>query len=812
MAAETASSTAAASGTQGNAQLETGRVYAGTITATYMGGKTCDVKVDATSTIVTNCIYAAGGLFSTLLGFKSSYTPTLNTRVVLVFGNPLSYIVTAISGEFPDQAANRITSSPEFFTGDFPHLCPEGGTRNAGHTHPCDFLEGEFEIANGIGVAIQFLTLMAKLSAGDRAKVEVHVLNEMVRIISETFRHHSAFGDFKIYNDGRLNVRWDGTSYEHESYGQKKERDPKLTGKTGAVDFEGVDGILDTGRWRFSQYVGFLGDFIHTFITDPCEGLGKIGELSTEAMRSGKARFHVGNDGSVLVQSVADIAIERVCRIVVPMELKREDDPKGNLAKDLAALETTFLKFWDYGADLKDAYKTCYQLREYARWLSGFHAFARFHQLDKDWKVPTEAETPEPAWSNKETDREGVGIVKYKAVYACIRIMRDGSIVTMDGTGSAVVLSAGNVQVSAARHLTLEAAGDIRMIAGQNIYIGARRNIELAAAVGGLVMKCRTSLRALCEWGSIWFKSDAVDPSTDAPPSAEGPEDPAPVVMEQAIRFETSKGRTAILSAKQMLLETTLGGKEQDDETADILISSKLAHVRIRGNLGIFLLSRAGMLAVKVTQSCVINAQAIMADLKSKEVVVKGQLRLLDSVLDTYMARVKHLFAVSGVFSPKLNETVGGNHVYILPDSTEVQIESDTELLEEDRVATEAANTDVAVLKPPKRDWDCEDQDQYIGTDPKDGLFETLTQQHLRLDLPDDEKAKYGDWTLGTKLESATNTRAASAPFPGPNAQAWTHTGGEALDKPSSKEYSKTDSQTDLQKSAARIKYRKRKT
>ena len=63
----------------------------------------------------------------------------------------------------------------------------------------------------------------------------------------------------------------------------------------------------------------FWGDFIHTFVTEPSATLAGIAE---EAVRPGKARMQMHSDGTILMQSVADIAIERVCRVVTPTEKK----------------------------------------------------------------------------------------------------------------------------------------------------------------------------------------------------------------------------------------------------------------------------------------------------------------------------------------------------------------------------------------------------------------------------------------------------------------------------------------------------------
>ena len=74
--------------------------------------------------------------------------------------------------------------------------------------------------------------------------------------------------------------------------------DPRADIKPGtadALDTKGaVDGYTDDGRWRFSQYVGWVGNFIHLFVTDPVE---HVGHLASERFRAGRSKIHAHIDG-----------------------------------------------------------------------------------------------------------------------------------------------------------------------------------------------------------------------------------------------------------------------------------------------------------------------------------------------------------------------------------------------------------------------------------------------------------------------------------------------------------------------------------
>ncbi|MEG7715418.1 hypothetical protein, partial [Listeria monocytogenes] len=74
------------------------------------------------------------------------------------------------------------------------------------------------------------------------------------------------------------------------------------TGDTGA-DLNSIDRVNAVGRYRFLQLRGWLGGFIQEWVTDPAAVLMKIGE---EMTASGKSRFARLQDGTILMQSVAE--------------------------------------------------------------------------------------------------------------------------------------------------------------------------------------------------------------------------------------------------------------------------------------------------------------------------------------------------------------------------------------------------------------------------------------------------------------------------------------------------------------------------
>lgn len=812
-------SMSAGSGQPGLTRLEAGRVYTGRIRKTHHADGLYTVEIDGINSNIV-CTWAAG-IFSPILGIRTKYYPTLDTKVaVLISGLNTGWIITTAPSESYDFAAGGANTmvGVQLEEEKLEPFQQELKGIGLNVTNPNDLLEGEFAIANNFGVAIQFLTTMIKMQASERAKVEALLMDDMVRIVSETFKHYSSFGDFQIYNDGRLNVRFDGSSYEFESFGKENNTDPLVQLDNKKVDFQKT--YTETGRWRFSEYIGFLGDFIHTFVTEPNETLAAIAEA---AIRPGKARMQMHSDGTILMQSVADITIERVCRVVTPTELKRQDDPEGNKKNQFDKLNKDYLRIWSYGKDMSKAHYASYQLRQYARWLSCYHSFARFHQLDKDWKIPKETDFTH-SWNNQEEDVEqaNAGQDTLYDVYATFRIMRDGSILIMDGFNSAISMVRGNIQMSAVRHIELDAAGDIRINAGQNLYIKARRNIEISAIVGGLTLKARTWWKALCEWGTVWIKSDAVDPATESPPSPEDPsQDPEPEVHGAAIFLDAAKGQTLIQSERRATV-SVIGNPDDEesltDTTASVVMQSKNQDVRSIAARHAAIKSEGrsqGKIILDSANAIIVTTFSFLMKIKLIFDINKKFTLRSDNIVNVEEIRSKRSHSEQTISGPenkgvdhendKIPHHGHGHHIFKFNgDVTPIEF-ADSEEVQQ---LTDYTSTDVNEVNPHEDagdpangpDWAYTAEDKkfdnqgYAEQPKEDEIFQPMAQQRLAESGTDNiiDKSSYDDWNWQTdnKLKSGTRTDTSSLPFPGAAAQEKKFTSGQPLHQPLDEEYS----------------------
>lgn len=781
--------------------LKPGMVYSGSVVSVDPITRAFDVKVTgAKNTVLRNCVWAAG-VFSGLLGMRTTYLPTPGTNVLVIPG-ATSFVVGCTPSEFPD----LIAGGSKTITGSGKHRVDTKTAANLAALHKAkiplnstmgnDMLEGEMEIGNSLGVAITLLNNLVGLSAGGKAKIECALTNDLVRIVSETFRHHSAFGDMEVYNDGRLNMRVDGTNYPHEAWGVLNEKDARVTNSGYVVDLSSIDAAVETGRWRYSEFIGHLGDMVHQFVSEPTATLGKYAE---DASRVGKSRFQMMADGTMLMQSVTEIAIERVSRIVVPIEHRKWDDSEGNKTAAMESLTKDYLKIWEYGKDPKDLARTCYQLREYARWLSGMHSYARFLQMDKEWKVPSEADGNSPEWTNRELDKESVNSNQKRHIdtYSCFRIMRDGSQVLLDGYGNSYVSTYGSLQISAARHLEFYAPGDISLIAGQNIYIKARRNIEIAAVVGGLKLKARAWFHALSEVGSMWFKSDADSTAGDGGATLDA-DTPTPIILDRAMVLETTKGKTIIRSEKELLFETIQGGGESDI----VFQTGKGASMRFISGMNI-LFKGLGSLAFDVRRDIAMSALSVIADLRAKTFNILGICKITPGGLHTKMIKANYILGAKSISGPEMKrgEDQHQNHIGTISDEEEGPV-LDGEMPED------IANDPVVALTGGEI-WDFFDPDEYIVGDRE--LYETLSEQRVRTD--NDLSSLYASWTLKESALRNAKRTGTKAPFPGKSSVRWQHSGGFDLHKPATQNYAdEVTAPTEFTQTATVNKYLKRES
>lgn len=739
-------------------RLTAGLIYEGQVMAACHTNRTYTVSVNGED--VAGCIPALG-FFSGLLGVKTEWRIPTGTRVLVVYG-PRPYIVATYAGDVPDVDSFLGRTVTGMGVQDaIPRIDPSTNHEVPSHNTPNDLLEGELEISDLMGSFLRFMRFMTSVGAGERAQIQCHLLRDLVRIISGNYEHFSAAGDETVFDDGRLNKEEHGTTYPHERMGLLQDTDP-LVEEPGAFSGEDFD-PMKTGRWRWTRYLGFIGDLFNQWFTDPTETVGRMAE---DALRSGKSRVWFGQGGDILVQSVGEIAIERVVRIPVPIRLKHPEDPEGVLREEMEKLDQAFLKRWNEGQQGDTEHHTLFQLRDYARWLSEYHSLARFHQLAKaneEFKIPSEEETPAPKTGAGEKDREeaNTGALTYwKPAYSTFRLLRDGSSLLHDAWGNTVATGPYGIQMDTPRHFRVTSAGDISMTAGGSLFLGARRHVEISAHRGGMILKSRTLFRALCERGTMWLKSD-FDPDNEYSPEENDPK--AEVFAGQAMRLETRKGALHMSAGKKARLEVL--NAEDDENGVEIQTTGTFA-MRLRGKLDLEV-SKASLIAFRED----VYARFRNWIGQGTSWAMQGVAYLSRSGSRLNQVTARSVDAVSQLKGPRVG-ALPADFESLLPLPPHFNHCQITEVDPATFSVTEEAEFPVAAQIPQEErfTWRLLPEEEYLWVanvpDSKrdaDRLFENLGQQKVRLDQTDG----YSEWQGASDTLLPAEGTGNGKPWPG---------------------------------------------
>ena len=685
------------------------------------------------------------------IGIKTNYVYPVGTRVKVVFGGEKSSVIL---GAMPCSMINNTKAEGlNTLTGEEAAQTDDDHTDSQRAAKIGDMVEGELDMTNMLGVGIRCLTAIAQLSGGGLASVEAIATNDMVRIISDTFRHHSAIGDEEIFHQGiGINKMEHATSYDHETWGLE-DKDDKKVDLDDDLKKVNLGEEAPTGRWRYSYFQGMLGGFVHMFLSDPTV---TIGEFSQAAQRAGKARVQVMNDGTLLAQSVSEIVLERVTRVPVPIQLN-----EANLQEEQDRVDQKLLRIWEGYSSESGTIDTVFQLREYARWLNTKHSLDRFLQRSDNWKVEAESDQATPDWKNKEEDVETQNndVMGYYDTYACMRIMRDGAILHWCGYGSVICMSEGDINLNATRNINMTAAGDINFRAGRNFKVLAFKHLDFTSVVGGLKMKSRAWFDLLCESGRLFLKSTASDTGDD---TVEG------VTAENTgpygVIIESPNAGASIISQNQILLETK-GGVDPDSEEALAVGGLSDIVLRTTGALSsVQLTSKAGSVNAVAQRNVALHTgldvrmkcNNIKANVTNGMAVYRGAdddgdqlLSLTGSVLTVGYLKAQVVDALLSLKGPKKPEGSSSPLPCVLSvtsqkkgDAGEPYIPLTKALLRADLVdwlvdtnVTDIPNTDYTTWEYPAY--------TVLGE-----ARESLAEQFIRLDAPN--KDDYTAWYPGT--------------------------------------------------------------
>jgi hypothetical protein len=790
-----------------NALLENGRVYTGIVRSVDLKTLTMDVSVnEAGGTVFSNC-FCIAPFVSRLVGINVHYMPEEGSRVVLVGANP-PYVIGGKTDLPADDKmeGNGLTGHSETVDRKGRKAAKAGdrGAQSAKNIpYHADMVPGELSMTNLLRVGVNFLTTMVQVKAGDMAVIEACLFNNMVRILSRTYKHFSAFGRHEIYADGNtLNVMWQGSHLAQDQW----EKSENTTARGQAGDGAGVKvdpaKLREEGRARFGAFVGHVGDFLNLFVQDPCKVLGDV----AAPYPTGRFRAHVGTTGDFLMQTTGEIVLERVCRIPVPVRKKDWDDPKGTPAKTLDNLNNQATRVWDSTSNEGgNPFHACFQLREQSRWISSYHSLARVWAMSAadvgdgktpDWYLPTENEVAAPLPGADDPFMKDTDTLDFVETFATIRILRDGSILTMSGDGSCILQGNGDLHLSCPKNFFIEAGGSFVGTFGQDFLVRARRSVEVSSDSGPALVRGAAGLRLFADKGPVHLRGVA-SAATDAIGQDEG--DPAPDVLKAGQGSKERKYGVVIASEQGGV--RVEGSSNVDIDAKDSAVNLTAKSVSIRADFDVILHAGRHFL-IQARRNLHASCMAFLTDVSSGLIRLGSNVTIRGSDMHVPMvkantvnasnvstaaggptgkfptgdARKQYLYYPWGTSNPAQPEINmdGWNK----PDAAGAPTDDGSLVSSIAKVRSYRA-PDVPAL------WTVSNP-QFISQSylPDAALFQTLTQQHVGIML---ESASFGTWNMNSSGNLAfAKVGTNSVPFPGKAAQRWTMPSGagQRLDKP----------------------------
>lgn len=471
----------------------------------------------------------AGAVISQYLGFTDSSLPQPGTRVVcFAESNTNCYVLGCV----PQPSVGTPTFHARAMLGAG---CAMGDAANRkGHEKylpsifdgrcPTDVVDGDFVVANEMGVLLGLYQELANLKASELAQVQCFLLDDLVRIISHNFQHYTALGEYNLWHDGkRLMAEFGATHKPAESYGA-----PAVNSDEGAFKvFEGGKGhkIDDSDDYydiqkderikaieRFKVFLGSVGDFLHVFLLRPHEEkertLDPEQKLEPKDYDTGLCDLHVGTDGGLHLRSTKEVFIEKTNWIRVPIRKCSPDDPKGDDAQKLDYEEKKKFEFIDDYKWKTNPFTYALQIRDYVAYVNEKLNYQNFKKHEKDFGVNDEVDKEKNISKVVKIDKETqLHLKDYKLRTAGIYLMPNGGITIRDAWNSAIVMEGGNVYIQPAKDFIAQPLRNTVIKSGGSVSIACKKHLDLSSSKEGLRIKTEKSQYFYTEKGGLVLES-----------------------------------------------------------------------------------------------------------------------------------------------------------------------------------------------------------------------------------------------------------------------------------------------------------------
>lgn len=427
-------------------------VNIGYILEVYAGGYVAQVRTNSTTEMAIWCGMMNGGISETKdISVLSAGTACL---LIKMRGGP-NIIIGTLPGMFFDQGINYSVLDTEYdYTNIATHseLTDNIGDRDLlffNNDKPLDTLPGEVGWINENGNVIGLMRGLALLKGTELSQVQVHQIDDLVRVISGCYEHLSGPMEEYIYDfQGNMNIEKMFYTTREECYGTNEP----------ILDEEQNNTLKELDRYpRIISFVGQLSDTKRTYFIGQKKQEGKQDINLTDCTIESINGYSGKN-----IRTTNEIRFSQTPYIYVPYRTKKYHEQKE--VPQIEEVEEFIYPEENRTVAEKEA--EAYNCEVYEN-----------RNYNKE------------NWNNKKTGPEN------SETFSLMTQRKDGSILIQDKAGSYIELKGdGNIEIGCKKNILFRNGENFSLICGQNISMRSKENMEFSASNGSIKAKAEQDI------------------------------------------------------------------------------------------------------------------------------------------------------------------------------------------------------------------------------------------------------------------------------------------------------------------------------
>ncbi len=474
---------------------------------------------------------------------SSPITPGTPVIVFCPTGLPWGVIMGCLptpttGGSFSDYISqgSHVGFRQEGYYKDFASMfTKDGGQIDFSNSRPVDSLSiGEWGRFSQLGGGLFIDPLMQFMRIDERCGMWMYYMDKLLRLAAHNYDFISSGSETNIRNDSGEILDYQGsTPYAWEALGAlthgatvhtiTADEEVAYGGAKAKIEPYSAD---QQAFYRLEEYRGYLGQAFMRQVVVPPPGVERQQYSGNSGI--GVFREQISLDGGWAVASAHSLSLSKRLIIPIPKRLRTPEDPEGDdIGDEENPGEYKFAGVVGEGdehvvkggltVDVTDGRLNAAALSDWAAYVYNWKGLHPFHYHEKDFSIPSGSELepftrlqapidfsrlssgqrlepPEPI--QLKVDHR-YNEVDYFETSACYTILPDGSVVIRDGYGSQIMMTGGDIDISAPGNITLRSGRSVVTMAGQDAILKARKSVDISATENDVRLKAEHNMDLL---------------------------------------------------------------------------------------------------------------------------------------------------------------------------------------------------------------------------------------------------------------------------------------------------------------------------